>query len=959
MKIEIPEFVGKAHPDDFIDWLSTVERIFDLRDILKKLKVKLVAIKLCKSASLWWEHVKNQRERGENTIIFSQRTSSSVENFIAEFDRLRMRCAMEEEEEQVIARFLGALRADIADVCQRLGHLARECPNKQLVIIMDDEAPVYDTKNEDDMVKETDELVYADQGEALVTQRVLNADVVKTGDDFCDNMVAISMVEKLGLDVEDQAEPYQLTWLKKGKRHQGLTKVTPHLFLLNLVAPPIPDLVQPLLSQFLDVFPDGIPPGLPLMRDIQHCIDFLPGFTIPNKPTYCMNPKEFDELHKQVTELLDKGLIRESISPCAIPAFKDTAQHLSHLQQVFCVLREQKLYANGMKCHFLATEVVFLGYLVSGEGIRMDTTKVKAITSWLTPTTIHDICSFHGLASFYRRFIRNFSSIIAPMTECMKGGKFKWTVEADSAFAELKKRVTEAPVLALPNFDEVFQVECDASGLGIGGVLSQNGRPVAFFSEKFNEARRKYSTYDKEFYAIVRSLDYWRHYLLSNEFILFSDHEALKYINGQHKLSPRHAKWVEFLQAYSFVIRHKAGSTNVVADALSRRYVLTSSLQIQVHGFDTFRDLYQDDPDFRIIWSSCATTPFQDFSKHNGYLFKGTRVCIPICSLRDSIILESHAGGLAGHFGRDKTLALIRSCFYWPKMERDVSRIIARCRVCHIAKTRHTNAGLYTPLPVPTALWEDVSLDFVMRLPRTQRHKDSIMVVVDMFSKMAHFVPCSKTYDASQVARLYFSEIVRLHGVPKTLTSDRDVKFVSHFWRTLWTRMGSKLQFSSSHHPQTDGQTEVTNRSLGNLLRSLVGDNPKQWDLTLAQAEFAYNRSTNRTTGRSPFFIVYGRQPITPLDLVTGFGPDRLDKPSILCGRMYDLVAAKGRNGDISGTGTFKALESSFLKVWLALEHQHHKPYGLAFQMTPNDGMKIFAAPNDVRNLIAKETQRG
>ncbi|GKE86444.1 RNA-directed DNA polymerase, partial [Tanacetum coccineum] len=200
------------------------------------------------------------------------------------------------------------------------------------------------------------------------------------------------------------------------------------------------------------------------------------------------------------------------------------------------------------------------------------------------------------------------------------GGRFTWTSEAAKAFDFLKAKVTEATILALPNFDEVFKVECDASRVGIGGVLYQNQWPVSFFSEKLNDARCKYSTYDKEFYAIVCSLDPWRHYLLSNEFILFSDHEALKFINGQHKL-----KLLAML------------------NVLSRRHSLITTMQIRVKGFDLFHGLYCDDPDFKEIWSKCDNGPLQQFSKLDGYLFKGARLCIPLCSLREAIVLEGHA----------------------------------------------------------------------------------------------------------------------------------------------------------------------------------------------------------------------------------------------------------------------------------------------------------------------------
>jgi RNase H-like domain found in reverse transcriptase len=155
---------------------------------------------------------------------------------------------------------------------------------------------------------------------------------------------------------------------------------------------------------------------------------------------------------------------------------------------------------------------------------------------------------------------------------------FKWTKEAEKSFQLIKEKMTAASILALPNFEKIFELECDASGVGIGAVLNQEGGPIAFFSEKLSDLRKNYTTYEKKFYIIVRVLGHWRHYLISKEFILYSDHEALKFINGQHKLKPRHARWVEFFQGYTFHIKHKSGASNQVADTLSRHHSLLSTM---------------------------------------------------------------------------------------------------------------------------------------------------------------------------------------------------------------------------------------------------------------------------------------------------------------------------------------------------------------------------------------------
>ena len=242
--------------------------------------------------------------------------------------------------------------------------------------------------------------------------------------------------------------------------------------------------------------------------------------------------------------------------------------------------------------------------------------------------------------------------------------QFARNPQAQAAFEELKKQLSSTPVLALLCFDEVFEVEYDASGVGIGAVLSQLGRPISFFSEKLNEAKRRYSTYDKEFYAIVRALDHWQHYLISKEFILHSDHEALKYIQGQHKLQSRHAKWVEYLQAFHFTIKHKSGKLNKGTDALSRKYALVNSLQPRVVGFDLLPQNYPSDSDFGELFSRCQTHATGECHLYNGYLFRKSRLCIPRHSIRLLLIKETHEGGLAGHLGVDKTLTMLQNHFF-------------------------------------------------------------------------------------------------------------------------------------------------------------------------------------------------------------------------------------------------------------------------------------------------------
>ena len=280
------------------------------------------------------------------------------------------------------------------------------------------------------------------------------------------------------------------------------------------------------------------------------------------------------------------------------------------------------MFANLKKCHFFTDNLVFLGYVVSNKGIKIDPSKVEGIESCPVPKSIHIVRSFHGMVSFYRRFIKHFNTLVSPITEYMKWGVFKWTKEAQESFEAIKRNMTIAPILTLPDFSKVFELDCDASNVGIETILSQEKGPIAFLSEKLNDAKRNYSIYDKEFYAIIQALTHRNHYLLPKVFVLYLDHRAFKYFSTQHKLSSRHAKWVEFLQTFQFVLRHKSGQLNKVAKALSRRHDLLNAMQSMVVGFEIVKTLYENDYDFGNLWKACLSRLKTQFFIQDGYLFR-------------------------------------------------------------------------------------------------------------------------------------------------------------------------------------------------------------------------------------------------------------------------------------------------------------------------------------------------
>ena len=497
---------------------------------------------------------------------------------------------------------------------------------------------------------------------------------------------------------------------------------------------------------------------------------------------------------------------------------KSSTAHYEHLRIVFKLLRIHQLVAKASKCSFGSEQVEYLGHIISKAGVATDPDKIKAILDWPLPRNLKQLRGFLGLTSYYRRFVKGYRSICKPLTQLLKKDAFGWNSEATTAFTLLKAVMTTPPVLSLPDLGKLFVVETDASMVGVGAVLMQEGHPIAYLSKALGLKQQAMSIYEKEMLAILHTVHKWRHYLWGKHFKIRTDHVSLKYLLDQKIITPMQHQWLVKLMGYDYEIEYRQGKENVAADALSRPVsheifaMVVSSVSSNIMAEITTS--WQADPYLLSIIQDLQSTPdsHPHYSWVNGHLNrKGKIVVGRDLELHSKLISLYHSSTMGGHSGVTATAKRVGSLFYWKGQQKHIRQFIRECSTCQ--RNKHENIatpGLLQPLPVPHAPFIDISMDFVEGLPKSEG-KDVIMVVVDRFSKYAHFMSLSHPFTASLVAKVFMDNIYKLHGLPASIVSDRDPIFLSRFWKELFTIQGVNLLYSSAYHPQTDGQTEIVN----------------------------------------------------------------------------------------------------------------------------------------------------
>ncbi|GJS20540.1 putative reverse transcriptase domain-containing protein [Tanacetum coccineum] len=455
-----------------------------------------------------------------------------------------------------------------------------------------------------------------------------------------------------------------------------------------------------------------------------------------------------------------------------------------------------------------------------------------------------------------------------------KSVKFNWGEKEETAFQTLKQKLCSAPILALPEGSENFVVYCDASHKGLGAVLMQKEKVIAYASRQLKIHEKNYTTHDLELGAVVFALKMWRHYLYGTKCVVFTDHKSLQHILDQKELNMRQRRWLELLSDYDCELRYHPGKANVVADALSRKsrpkplrvraLVMTIGLNLPVQILNAQVEARKEENYGTEDLCGMINNPEP---RADGTLCLKNRSWIPCFgNLRALIMHESHKSKYSIHPGSDKMYQDLKKLYWWPNMKAEIATYVSKCMTCAKVKAEYQKpSGLLVQPVIPVWKWENITMDFVTKLPKTMSGQDTIWVIVDRLTKSAHFLPMKEIDTMEKLTRQYLKEVVSRHGVPVSIISDRDSKFTSYFWKSLNEALGTQLDMSTTYHPQIDGQSERTIHTLEDMLRACVMDFGKGWDKHLPLIEFSYNNSYHTSIKAAPFKALYGRKFQSPI----------------------------------------------------------------------------------------------
>ncbi|KAM3065105.1 hypothetical protein ACMFMG_012250 [Clarireedia jacksonii] len=633
-------------------------------------------------------------------------------------------------------------------------------------------------------------------------------------------------------------------------------------------------------------------------------------FGLTNSPaTYqrYMNNILFDFLDVFCTAYLDDILIYS----------ENELDHTAHIIQVLQRLEDAGLQADLKKCEFDVKRTKYLGFIISTDGIEVDPEKVAVVQEWAYPTTLKGVQSFLGFCNFYRRFIRDFGIIAKPLINLTKATtRFDFDASCQQSFDVLKEMLTSAPLLQHYNHNLPCMLETDASDGVVASMLSQkhsdNWFPVAYFSKTMQPAELNYEVHDKEMLAIVKSFSYWRAELTStpHQIRVYTDHKALEYFMTTKALNARQARWAELLADYHFLIAYRPGKDNFAADALTRKEdelgsqnkskkerriqqllkdekldprILASYMRdhfdesaLEVNALtnsisliDLVARVLQANRDhdslqtLRIAANRRESKSKSRFEVKEGLLLYKSRLIVPDTkNLRTLLIREVHDSVTTAHPGIRKTYLLLKEYYYWRSMRNDVATYVRNCHACRRSSVpRDKTPGLLHPLPVPTHVWEHVTMDYCS-FNKDKHGYDNVLVIIDRLSKQAITILCHKTVTARDQAKLYISYVYRYYGPPATMLSDRGPQFISSFWTEFNDILGTKVKLSTADHPQTDGQTEVYNQYLQKRLRPFVNYYQDDWSEFLPMMDYAQLTLPHSSLGDlPPFEVLYGYAP--------------------------------------------------------------------------------------------------